>query len=164
MKIIFLALTLLLSVPSFGQIKTANLTASGLTCSMCSKAIYKALVDLPIVDTVEVDIEKSSYLIKFKSTPDISPEDIKKSVEDAGFAIASLKLAANFSSSDFLPNNEFRIQGTLYRFIKGPKHGVNGMQSFTIVSKGFVSKKDFKKYSSLSLASPLEASGYSVIF
>ncbi len=43
-------------------IKKVSLVASGLTCSMCSKAIFKALTKLDFVEEVKVDIAKSMYI------------------------------------------------------------------------------------------------------
>ncbi|NDC42725.1 MAG: copper chaperone, partial [Chitinophagia bacterium] len=86
-------LTLLLAASSlfaFSQIKSATLTASGLTCSMCSKAIYKTLLKLPYVAAVDVDMDKSVYLIQFKPGSNANPDGLKTAVEKAGFFVASL--------------------------------------------------------------------------
>ena len=59
MKSLFLALAFLSATPAFSQIQSATLKADGLTCSMCSKAIYKALLKVPFVQSVTPDIEGS---------------------------------------------------------------------------------------------------------
>ena len=66
MKKLLLAILLIASAPLMAQIKSASLTASGLTCSMCSKAIYKALLKVPEIKGVSVDVEKSVYKVTFK--------------------------------------------------------------------------------------------------
>jgi hypothetical protein len=43
MKKVFFIAVMLLSLGSYAQFKSASLQASGLTCSMCSKAVFKAL-------------------------------------------------------------------------------------------------------------------------
>lgn len=64
-KIIFIAM-LLWGVPALSQIKSATLRASGLTCSMCSKAIFKALEKVSFVKSIDADVEKSRFMVLFK--------------------------------------------------------------------------------------------------
>ncbi len=71
-------------------IKKVTLVASGLTCSMCSKAIFKALTSLDFVADVKVDIEQSKYNLTFKSDKKVNLDQIKAAVTDAGFGVQSL--------------------------------------------------------------------------
>ncbi len=71
-------------------IKKVSLVASGLTCSMCSKAIFKALTKLDFVDEVKVDIEQSKFVLSFKSGKTVVIDQIKSAVADAGFSVQSL--------------------------------------------------------------------------
>jgi copper chaperone CopZ len=71
-------------------IKKVALVASGLTCSMCSKAIFKALTKLDFVEEVKVDIEQSKFILTFKSGKIVAIDQIKSAVSDAGFGIQSL--------------------------------------------------------------------------
>jgi copper chaperone CopZ len=71
-------------------IKKVSLVASGLTCSMCSKAIFKALTKLDFVDEVKVDIEQSKFVLTFKSGKTVVIDQIKSAVADAGFSVQSL--------------------------------------------------------------------------
>ena len=71
-------------------IKKVSLVASGLTCSMCSKAIFKALTKLDFVDEVKVDIEQSKFILTFKSGKTVVIDQIKSAVADAGFGVQSL--------------------------------------------------------------------------
>jgi copper chaperone CopZ len=70
--------------------KKVTLTASGLTCSMCSKAIFKALTKLDFVEEVKVDIEKSIYILTFKTGKKVDIDQIKLAVTGAGFGVQSL--------------------------------------------------------------------------
>lgn len=72
------------------EIKKVSLVASGLTCSMCSKAIFKALTKLDFVEEVKVDIEKSMYIMTFKTGKKVEIDQIKLAVTDAGFGVQSL--------------------------------------------------------------------------
>ena len=71
-------------------IKKVALVASGLTCSMCSKAIFKALTKLDFVEEVKVDIEQSKFILTFKSGKIVAIDQIKSAVADAGFSVQSL--------------------------------------------------------------------------
>ena len=71
MKKIFLLLICCWTISANAQVQKVNLQASGLTCAMCSKAIYKAVSAISFVDTVLVNIEASTYDIRFdnETTP-----------------------------------------------------------------------------------------------
>ena len=80
-KLLFMAI-LAYSLPTTAQIKSASLTASGLTCSMCSRAIYKSLLQVSTIKNVQVDIKNSKYNIQFKENVNVILDDIKKAVLD----------------------------------------------------------------------------------
>lgn len=164
MKNILLVLALMLSIPSFAQIKSAELTASGLTCSMCSKAIYKSLVKIPVIQDIKVDIKKSSYLITFVDKAEVSLDVIKKAVEDAGFSVASLKVTANFDKVEVGQNAQVNLQGNYYRFINVSKQTLQGVKTFEVVDKNYLPAKEYRKYEKYIVA---ESSGkriYNVTF
>lgn len=144
-QFLFIA-AMLLSLPSFAQIKSANLTASGLTCSMCSKAIYKSLVKVPAIKDIKVDINNSSYLITFKEGAPVSLEAIKKAVEDAGFSVAALKVTANFEKVEVGADSKFLLQESTYRFLNTSKQTIQGLKTFIVVDKNYLPSAEYKKY------------------
>ena len=79
-----------LNIEKIDKKKKVTLVASGLTCSMCSKAIFKALSKLDFVEEVKVDIEKSMYILAFKTGKKVEIDQIKLAVTDAGFGVQSL--------------------------------------------------------------------------
>ena len=90
MKYILIMICLLAGGSSIAQIQSVSLQASGLTCSMCSRAIYKSLQKVPNVADVQEDIEHSSYHIRFSDPSRASLENLKKAVQDAGFSVARM--------------------------------------------------------------------------
>lgn len=132
----------------FAQIKSAKLTASGLTCSMCSKAIYKALMKVPSIQDVEADIKNSSYDIKFKEGTNVVIDDLKKAVEGAGFSVAGLQVTGNFSNVAVANDAHIAYGGSNFHFLGVNKQVLNGEKTLTVVDKNFLPSKDFKKYSS----------------
>ena len=148
MKKIIIAFVL--SCVAFGvhaQFSKANLQASGLTCSMCSKAVKVALEEVPFVKEVTVNIKNQEYLIAFKEQSEVSFDELKKAVEDAGFSVASMKVTGSFSDVNVEKDKHIQIDGKNFHFIKIDKMILKGEQTFTIVDKDFLSARDFKKYS-----------------
>jgi copper chaperone CopZ len=147
MKTLFVSFALIMSsFLSFAQIQSASLTASGLTCSMCSKSIFKALEKLASVQSVEVDIDQSVFQIQFKDKAHVQPDDIKKAVTDAGFAIASLHIKAHFPMLNLAKDAHNTYAGATYHLLNEAKQAPNGDVAFRIVDKGFVPDAAFKQY------------------
>jgi copper chaperone CopZ len=146
MKKIIIAALLLLSAPAFSQIKSASLIASGLTCSMCSKSIYKALSKVASVKSIDVDVEKSAFTIAFKEDANIVLDDIKKAVLDAGFSVASMKVTAQFNNADVYNDAHIALGGSTFHFLDVQKQTLQGEKTFTVVDKNFLPNSAHKKY------------------
>lgn len=146
MKKILVAAMVLLTIPALAQIKSASLTASGLTCSMCSKAIYKALQKVPTIQDIEVDIKSSSYAIRFKDGATVVLDDVKKAVEDAGFSVASMTITANLQNVAVSKDAHVMVGGSNFHFLNAPSQVLNGDTRLTIVDKNYLPAMEFKKY------------------
>lgn len=59
-KLFIITVISFVSVIGNAQILKAELTATGLTCSMCSKATYKQLISISAVEKVEPDLNNQS--------------------------------------------------------------------------------------------------------
>lgn len=128
------------------QIKSAKLTASGLTCSMCSKAIFKGLEKVSFIDKIETDIQNSTYTITFKPNATVNLDDIKKAVVDAGFSVARLDVTANFLNTPVANDTHLTFDGSTYHFVNVPQATLNGEKTFRILDENFTSKKEHRKY------------------
>ena len=146
-KIIAVVLVVFITVALKAQFSRATLQASGLTCSMCSKAVKVALEKIPFVQEVKVNIKSQEYTIIFKQNNNADFDALKKAVEDAGFSVASLKVTGNFSDVSVQKDKHLQLDGKNFHFINGNDKVLNGEQTLTIVDKDFLSAKDFKKYS-----------------
>ncbi len=146
MKKFLFVIAMIISMSSFAQIKSVNLTASGLTCSMCSKAIYKSLTKIPDIQDIDVDIKNSSYHITFREGKNVSLDAIKKAVENAGFSVASLKVTANFNNTEIGPDSPLSLQGGTYLFVRIPKQTIQGTKTFTVVDKNYLPANEHKQY------------------
>jgi copper chaperone CopZ len=147
MKNIFIiGIVLLCSFPVFSQVTRARLQASGLTCAMCAKSVYKNLEALPFVDKIDTDLDKSAFMITFKPGSDADADQIRKKVEDAGFSVAELTLVAQFEGQELKNDQHLKIGGAYYHFVAIKGQVLQGEKEFSVVEKNYLSAKDFKKY------------------
>ena len=144
--VIVLLLMLAAFVPR-AQFTNASLQASGLTCSMCNNAIYKALKALPFVGSVESDIKHSSFGIIFKENAPVDIDAMKNAVENAGFSVASFTLTGSFDHVSIGNDKHVVIDGRHFHFLKVNDQVLNGPQTITVVDKDFLTARDFKKFS-----------------
>ena len=144
-KLLVLLVMAAIGVQANAQFSGATLQATGLTCAMCSNAINKALQKVPFVESVKSDIKNSAFHIIFKQQADISIDELKKAVEDAGFSVGALKLAGNFTGVKIAPDTHVKIGNSFFHFLDAASQTLNGEQTFTVVDKGFVSARQFKK-------------------
>ena len=131
---------------SQAQIKQAKLQASGLTCSMCSKSIYKALQNLPFADNIQSNIKESTFTIDIKEGMAFEVDEIKKAVEDAGFSVANLQLQVNFNNASVMNDTHLEVGGLTFHFLDIKQQTLSGQKTIKVVDKDFVTDKVYKKY------------------
>jgi copper chaperone CopZ len=149
MKPFFLGLLIILGLNSSAQVTRVSLQASGLTCSMCSKAVLNALQKVPSVDKVQSDIKNQQYNISFKNDSAIDLDALSAAVEDAGFSVASLLVTANVDKIKLQKDEHIRIGQLNFHFLNAANQELSGSTTFTLVDKNFTSAKNHKKYSSM---------------
>ncbi len=145
MKKIFSAIALLAMLSTNAQVTKINLQASGLTCSMCSNSISKALKTLPFVENVTPNIKNSSFNIVIKKGSQVSFDDVKNKVEGAGFSVAKLNATILFSNKQIANDEHIKVSNLNLHFLNVPAQTLNGEKEIQIIDKGFVSAKAFKK-------------------
>lgn len=151
MKLFFLFFAIILSAVTEAQVTSVSLQASGLTCSMCSNSINKALKTLDFVLNVDPDIKTYTFEISFKPGSDIDFDMIRKKVEKAGFAVSSFVAAVHFNNIQVKNNKPIVIQGKTFLFVNAKEQILSGVKRVKIMDKGFVSQKENRKNSFLAL-------------
>lgn len=136
------------------QITKAELTAMGLTCSMCSKATYKQLTSIPEVEKVETDLNKTAFILHFKKGTNVNPGDLKKKVEDAGFSVGELVVVFNFNNQQAGNNHSFAHDNITYTFMESKPTLLTGEVKVKILDKGFITEKEYKKFQKLAKQYP----------
>ncbi len=80
-------LLILLFIPLFGLSQDkVKFISSGLTCSMCSRAVYKSLQSDKDILKIETNLETQEWNIEYKQGT-YTYDKLKKSVEGAGFGV-----------------------------------------------------------------------------
>jgi copper chaperone CopZ len=145
MKNIFLAIALIVSINASAQITKVTLQASGLTCSMCSNSINKALQTLPSVQKVMANIKTSSFDITFKPGATVSFDELKNKVEDAGFSVAKMTATINFDDQAIKNDEHIQSNGLTLHFLNVKDQTLSGTKTIQVLDKGYVSAKEFRK-------------------
>lgn len=133
------------SAAANAQVSKVSLQASGLTCSMCSNSINKALKTLDFVDKIDANIKTSTFEITFKPGANIDFDKLKKKVEDAGFSVAKFVATVHFNNVQVKPDEPVTVGNKTFRFISIQDNVLNGDKQVTIIDKGFVPAKAYKK-------------------
>lgn len=147
MKKIFLIAAIVYSVAASSQVTKVNLQASGLTCSMCSNAINKALMTLGFVDKIEANIKTSTFEISFKPNSNVDFDKLKKKVEDAGFFVARFTATVQFNNVKVKSGEPITVGDKTLQFVNVKEQILNGTKTVRVIDKGFVSSKEYKKNS-----------------
>jgi copper chaperone CopZ len=150
MKSILILAALIIGMQANAQFTKVSLQASGLTCSMCSKAVKSALEEVAFVEKVQVDIKNQQYNLSFKQEAAIDFDALSKAVEDAGFSVANMKVTAQVNNITLEKDKHLQIGNHYFHFLNASGKQLNGTTTFNIVDKSFVSPNDFKKWSSKS--------------
>ena len=145
MKKVFLLIACIWAIGASAQVQKVNLQASGLTCAMCSKAIYKAVSAISFVDTVFVNIEASTYDIRFNKETTPQFDQIAKAVVDAGFSVANLTVMVNFDKQAVDKNGLFTLDGIQFKLMGTPLASLQGSKKLQLVGKPYMLPKDLKK-------------------
>lgn len=147
--ILFLNIVFVANVKA--QISKAELTANGLTCSMCSNATYNQLKTILLLDSIDTDVEHTKFILYFNPQMTFDLKLIKSKVEDAGFSVGSLVLFMKFDNVAVENDFHYNIGDVTYHFIDTKKQTLNNISQVKVIDKGFISDKEYKKY--LKLAS-----------
>ncbi len=145
MKKILLLIAIVFSVATHAQVSKVSLQASGLTCSMCSNSIHKALKTLDFVHEVDADIKTYTFEISFKPNTDIDFDLIRKKVENAGFSVVSFVATIAFNNVQVINNHPVTIAGKSFLFVNMKEPSLDGAKRVKILDKGFVSPKEYKR-------------------
>lgn len=145
MKKLILLIVLASSVITKAQVNSVSLRASGLTCSMCSNSINKALKTLDFVLNVDADIKTYTFVIRFKPNSIIDFDMLRKKVVSAGFTVSAFVADIYFNTVVVKNDQPVIIQDKTFLFVNAKDQILTGDQQVKIMDKGFVSPKEYKR-------------------
>ena len=149
MKNIFFITVLLYATITHAQVQKVSLQASGLTCSMCSRAIFKALMSVDFVENVDANIKNSTFEITFKPNADVDFDKLKNKVEDAGFFVADFRATIHFDNMKIKNDTLIETIGKNFMFLHVAEQELNGDKTVKLLDKGYLSAKEYKKNNTL---------------
>lgn len=135
-RLIFTLILLISATVSNAQISKIELRATGLTCSMCSNAIFKQLESISDVDSVATDLNTNTFIVFLKKDNKLNPKTFKEKVEKAGFFIGVFIVKA---TPEILDQN-------IYILVDSKLEKQTEI-NFQVLDKGYVTEKEFKKLS-----------------
>jgi copper chaperone CopZ len=147
MKKIFLLIAITILAAAKAQVIKISLQAGGLTCSMCSNSIYKALKTLDFVKETDADIKTYTFDISFKKGKNVDFDRIREKVEEAGFSVSSFIVEMHFNKFGVKSDQPVTIFDKTFLFVNNQEQLLDGIKKIKILDKGFVSSKEFKKNS-----------------
>jgi copper chaperone CopZ len=149
MKNLIIVILVFFSGIANAQVKLVTIQASGLTCSMCSNAIFKALKTLDFVEKVDANIKTSSFDITFKPGTEVDFDKLKGKVEDAGFFVANFTVTYHFEGLSIANDKHITVGKSIFHFLNVKDEVLTGDKKIRLLDKGYVSAKEFKKNSNL---------------
>src|SRR5690554_1462518 len=131
------------SVNAFAQIKKADISATGLTCSMCSNAINKQLASMPQVAKITTDLNTNTFTVFFKDNAVVEPVELKDAVEKAGFFVGSMNLTMKVDANKLDAHSTLKTAAGF--FICMDKRPSDQETQYRVLDKGFVTQREFKE-------------------
>jgi copper chaperone CopZ len=131
------------------QYRNIEIQAAGLTCSLCSNAIQKALKSLPFVAGVKTELKSNLFIIDLRPGIAVDLDQISRKVEDAGFSVGKLSLEVKFGAVDVKNDAHTIAGGNVFHFLKVNPQKVEGWQKIQLLDKNFVLSAEAKKNAKL---------------
>ena len=145
-KLFAAIILMLLTLDTFANFTEAKVKVTGITCSMCSNSVNKALTSLKFAEKVDVDLEKAIFTITFKAGETVIIDDIKSKIEGAGFSVGELIASFKFSNLEVTNDFHYAYENNTYHFVNIKNQKLNDIVYVRFVDKGLTSQKEYKKY------------------
>lgn len=139
----------LLTTAVQAQYRNLEIQAAGLTCSLCSNAILKALKGLPYVQNVETDLKTNLFSVQLRSGFPVDFDMITRKVEEAGFSVGRMTVEVKFSPAE-IKNDAHIVNGNqVFHFLAVQPQKIEGWHKVKLMDKQFVLSAEAKKNSKL---------------
>jgi Cu+-exporting ATPase len=85
--------------------KIVELSVGGMTCTMCSSAVHKALIGMPGVISVDVSLSTNMVRIAYEENDEYNPESFREMVEDIGYDVNEMVVVSVVESPSLFSSN-----------------------------------------------------------
>jgi len=143
--------SLLFHLTGAAQFKSAVIGVDGLTCSACSFATEKSLLELKSIDSVHMQLEQNTATVFFKAGQKVNMKDVAQKVVDAGFSVRSITAVITIKELTVTPDYCWNYENDTYHFIKlNEVQKLNGDILLTFIGEKYMPPKEFKKWKTYS--------------
>jgi mercuric ion binding protein len=88
---------LLFAGPAFSQVDQYTLGVDGMACPFCAYGIEKKLKALDGVESLDIHIKKGTVDVHLEEGGEVTPDELKKAIKEAGFKIRDLHVQGKAS-------------------------------------------------------------------
>lgn len=127
----------------FSQFTSARIGINGLTCSACTRSVEMSIRKLSFIENVEMNLENTDGILKFKKGQKVDISKIAQAVVDAGFSVRFLNADYIFSNTDF---SDSKINDNGYAFYFVRKTNPKKESTIRFIGPSYQTKKEFNKY------------------
>jgi copper chaperone CopZ len=131
------------------QYRNIEIQAAGLTCSLCSNAIQKALKGLSFVSGVQTELKSNTFSIDLRPGVPVDLDLISRKVEEAGFSVGKMSLEVKFSTVEVKNDVHTQVGGQVFHFLNVKPQKIEGWQKVQLLDKNFVLSAEAKKNAKL---------------
>jgi len=85
-----------------GRTEHVSMQVSGMMCSECSKSLESCLGKLKGAENVKADYNTGSASLDVPASSQVTREQLKKAVADAGFTLKEVKFIVNATTTPYL--------------------------------------------------------------
>jgi len=156
-SLLIVSILTLAQTSAYANFIGAKVKVTGVTCSMCSNSVHKALSSLTFIEKIDVDLENAIFNLTFKEGQHVIIDDIKTKIEGAGFSVGELVADFKFDNTAVSKDFHYEFDGSTYHFVDVKDQKLNEKVSLKFVDKGLTSQKEYKKYASLTSMSCIKS-------
>lgn len=91
MKAFVLTIAVFVSSTAFAGLHEIQIHVKGMVCGFCAQGLKKKFSSNEAVETLSISLEKRLVRLFVKDQPAITDEDIRRTVEKAGFKVESIE-------------------------------------------------------------------------
>ena len=121
------------------QYTSARIGVNGLTCSACTRSVEMSIRKLPFIENVEMNLENTDGILKFKKGQEVDIFKIAQAVVDAGFSVRFLNADYTFSNTN-ITDRKYNENG--YSFYLVRKTPLKKENTLRFIGRPFKLKKN----------------------